>query len=89
MFMFHKVDEPFFVSTEADVYVLDKEFITVKEAKKWYAWKFDEEEIDIYEPQDAPALALTSGRLIARVDNIDGNRVRLDFTPEPAVCQSD
>ena len=82
MFMFHKVDEPFFVSTEADVYVLDKEFITVKEAKKWYAWKFDEEEIDIYEPQDAPALAPDIRRLIARVDNIDRNRVRLDFTPD-------
>lgn len=35
MFMFNRVDEPFFVSTYAEVYVVDKEFITVKEAKQW------------------------------------------------------
>ena len=32
MFRFNKLNEPFFVSTQADVYILDKEFITIKEA---------------------------------------------------------
>ena len=33
MFRFNRRDEPFFVSTYAEVYVMDKEYISVKEAK--------------------------------------------------------
>ena len=53
MFRFNKINEPFFVSTNAEVYILDKEYITVKEAKKWDNRDFDVDEIGIYEPLDA------------------------------------
>lgn len=35
MFRFNKPDEPFYVSTDAEIYVLSKEYITEKEAKRW------------------------------------------------------
>ena len=56
MFMFNRVDEPFFVSTYAEVYVVDKEFITVKEAKQWDSKKLASDDIAIYEPAEAPEL---------------------------------
>lgn len=34
MFRFNRNDEPFFVNTFAEVYILDKEYITVKEARR-------------------------------------------------------
>lgn len=56
MFRFNKLCEPFFVSTTAKVYVLDQEFISVKEAKKWDKRDFNIDEIGIYEPMGAPEL---------------------------------
>ena len=50
MFRFNRRDEPFFVSTYAEVYVMDKEYISVKEAKKWDRRKFDAGAIEILEP---------------------------------------
>ena len=44
MFRFNRLDEPFFVSTSADVYILDKELITTKEARNWEHHIFDVDE---------------------------------------------
>lgn len=82
MFMFNRVGEPFFVSTYAEVYMLDKEYITVKEAKKWDARKFDMSEIGIFEPPEAPALQPSIQELVDRVNNIDIDMVRLDIVPD-------
>lgn len=82
MFRFNRIDEPFFVNTNAEVYILDKEYISVKEAKKWAKRKFDIDEIGIYEPMEAPALSAATQDLIDRVNNIDKDIVRLDFTPD-------
>lgn len=82
MFRFNKINEPVFVSTQADVYVLDKEYITVKEARKWNKRRFDVDEVGIYEPLEAPALAPSTLALIDRVNKLDKNSVRLDFTPD-------
>lgn len=82
MFRFNKVDEPFFVSTQADVYILDKEYIAVKEAKKWADRRFDTDETGIYEPMEAPALSPSILALIDRVNKIDKESVRLDFMPD-------
>lgn len=82
MFRFNKIDEPFFVSTNADVYILDKEYITVKEAKEWYKRDFDVDEIGIYEPLEAPALSLSTLNLIERVNLLDKDKIRLDFLPD-------
>ncbi|MDE5795916.1 MAG: carboxypeptidase-like regulatory domain-containing protein, partial [Muribaculaceae bacterium] len=56
MFRFNRPDEPFFVSTYAEVYIIDKEYITLKEAKKWVGVRFNTEDIEIYEPMEAPEL---------------------------------
>lgn len=82
MFRFNRRDEPFFVSTYAEVYILDKEFITVKEAKKWASLKLDKEDIEIIEPAEAPELQEPIQKLVARVNDIDHVGVRLNFTPD-------
>lgn len=82
MFRFNRVNEPFFVSTMADVYILDKEYITVKEARKWEKRKFDTDETAIFEPLQAPPLPPSTLALIERVNNIEKDSVRLKFEPE-------
>ena len=82
MFRFNRSDEPFFVSTFAEVYILDKEYITVKEAKKWVKGKFNAGDIAIIEPADAPEIQLPIQKLIARVNALDHTDVRLSFTPD-------
>lgn len=82
MFRFNKLNEPFFVSTTAEVYILDQEFISVKEAKKWDERDFDIDEIGIYEPLEAPELSSSTLSLIDRVSRIDKDSIRLDFQPD-------
>lgn len=82
MFRFNRVNEPFFVSTYAEVYILDKEFITVKEARKWDSRKFDTEAIEIFEPHEAPPLQPSIMELVARVDNVDKDRIRQALPPD-------
>lgn len=82
MFRFNRRDEPFFVSTEAEVYILDKEYITVSEARKWERGKFDTEEIGIYESPEAPDLPPEVQELVDRVAGIDKDSVRLDYGPD-------
>lgn len=82
LFRFAHKDEPFFVSTYAEVYVVDKEYITHKEAKKWEKGNFSSDEIMIFEPQEAPELQDAIKQLIVRVNNVDANNVRLAATPD-------
>ena len=82
MFRFNRVDEPFFVSTKAEIYILDKEYITVKEARKWEKRRFDTDEIGIYEPMEAPALDAPTLALIYRVSTINTDEVRLNIAPD-------
>ena len=81
MFQFNRHDQPFFVTTYAEVYILDKEFISVKEAKKWDKRNFSEE-IEILEPAEAPDLAPSILALIDRVNSIDTDQVRLSIKPD-------
>ena len=81
MFQFNRHDQPFFVTTYVEVYILDKEFISVKEAKKWDKRNFSEE-IEILEPVEAPDLAPSILALIDRVNRIDTDQVRLSIKPD-------
>jgi hypothetical protein len=81
MFQFSRHDQPFFVTTYAEVYILDKEFITVKEAKKWDKLNLSEE-IEIFEAEEAPDLSASTLALIDRVNNIDADQVRLSIKPD-------
>lgn len=82
MFMFNSKDEPFFVSTYAEIYILDKEYITVKEAKKWDGKIFVKNNFEIIEPAEAPELQVPVKELISRVNAINHDNIRLDFTPD-------
>ena len=82
MFRFNRYDEPIFVSTYTEVYILDKEYITIKEAKEWERRKFDSDKIVIYEPINAPELQPHVLALIDRVNGVDDDMVRLSFTPD-------
>ena len=82
MFMFNRIDEPFYVNTYAEVYILDKEYITIKEAKKWESHKFGNADIDIFEPTQAPPLQPVIQLLVDRVNNIDRDQVRLAIEPD-------
>lgn len=82
MFMFNRRDEPFFVSTYAEVYIIDKEYITVKEARKWEKKHPDTENMAIYEPPEAPPPQPAIRQLVARVDAVDHSHVRLALVPD-------
>ena len=88
MFRFNHKDEPFYVSTDAEIYIIDKEFITVKEANKWDNRKFDYNEIGIFQPSEAPPLSNDIIGLVARVDNIDKNEIRLKLKPDKRIGYS-
>ena len=82
IYLFNRADEPYFVSTSAEVYILEKEYITLKEAKKWEKFKIKGDEIEIYEPAEAPMLSDEIQLLIDRVNNIDHDLARLSLTPD-------
>lgn len=82
MFRFNKPDEPFFVTTHAEVYFLDREYITLKEARKWEKHQFNRDDIEIIRPVTAQKLQPEIQQLIARVDLIDSDRIRLNVEPD-------
>jgi hypothetical protein len=82
MFMFGRRDEPIYVTTYTEVYVLDKEYVSVKEARRWEKRRFDREDVDIYEPADAPPLDPSIQHLVDRVNNIDDEAVRRSHIPD-------
>lgn len=82
MFMFNRRDQPFFVSTYTEVYLLDHEYITVREARRWEKRRFDPDEVEIFEPAEAPELQPSTLALIQRVNNIDETSVKLSFEPD-------
>lgn len=82
MFMFNRRDEPFFVDTYAEVYVIDKEHISLKEARKWERYNSAENETAIYQPAEAPDLQASVLELIDRVNNVDQDRIRLARAPD-------
>lgn len=82
MFMFNNINDPLFVTTYAEVYMIDKEFITVKEARKWEKREFNSDMIEIIEPFDAPDLQLSIKQLISRVNSLDRDKIRLSLSPD-------
>lgn len=76
MFMFNRRNEPFFVSTYAEIYIVDKEYLTIKEAKQWGSSNALSDTLAIYEPPEAPPLQPAIVQLIERVNNVDHNHIR-------------
>ena len=88
MFRFNRKDEPYYVSTEAEIYFIDKEYITIKEANKWDNRNFDFDEIGIFQPSHVPPLTSDVISLVARVDNIDKKEIRLKLKPDKRIGYS-
>lgn len=82
MFMFNRRDEAFYVTTYCEVYIIDKEYITEKEAKRWEKDLSASEEIGFFIPREAPELQPSVIDLIARVDDIDHRLTRLGSMPD-------
>lgn len=82
MFRFNRQGEMFFVNTSADVYILDRERVTLKEARKWEKREFSNEITEIYEPLEAPRLDPDIQLLVDRVDRIDKDGVKLENAPD-------
>lgn len=80
MFRFNKVNESFFVTTNAEIYILDREYLTPKEARKWATKNINLLAADLPEPYDTPQLQPDIKDLVARVDNIDRDQIKLGFT---------
>lgn len=78
MFKFNRRDEPYFVSTYSEFYIVSKEFITRKEAKKRAESMTADVALDIRPPQSiVPDVSPEIAALIERVDtrNYDEERV--------------
>ena len=80
--IFHK-DDPIYVNTYAEVYITDREYMTVKEAGKWEKKPPRGEEIGIRAPREAAPLSPAIASIAERVKAIDPEALRLDDIPDP------
>lgn len=79
LFRFGRPGDDIFINTRAELYIVDREYISMSEAKKWEKLKFSDLEIDTSELQDElDELPLFIQQLIARVENIDHDALRLN-----------
>lgn len=76
MFKFSRYDQPFFVTTRTEVYVLDRQYLSIRDAKKIERRAITPLDYPIIEPADAPDIQPDALALIARVDNIDLDSLR-------------
>ena len=81
MFMFNRRDETFYVTTYCEIYVVEKEYVTEKEARKWGKAKIGDD-MGFYVPSEAPELQFAVRELVERVERIDHNGVRLSSVPD-------
>lgn len=82
MFGFNRWNQPYYVCTDATVYVIDHEYLTAGEAKKWINFKQKGDETFIYQPAEAPRLDETVRNLIERVNRIDSVGIRINDNPD-------
>ena len=82
MFRFNRTNESISITTDAEIYILDKEYITEREARQWEKKEIDENLVGIIESDHAPRLSPEIASLVGRVNAIDKDSVRLQFTPD-------
>lgn len=82
MFMFNHVDQPVFVETDTEFYIIDREYITVKEARKWDKRQFDLNQAGLYVPYNVPEYSPSMQQLISRVEAIDRDQLRLSASAD-------
>ncbi len=82
MFGFSRSDQPYYVTTDATVYLMDQEYLTEKEAKKWSHFSPTGEDAVIYASADAPELGASILDLMERVSRIDSVGIRINDVPD-------
>lgn len=83
MFMFNKALEPFFVTTYIEIFIVDKEYMSEKEARKCEKIDFSNLQLpSLSQYGIIPPLSPQTIELIARVEGIDHTAVRLNITPD-------
>lgn len=88
VFMFNENDRRYFVRTYAEVYILDKKYIKVSEAKKLERQILSDKDIAGYMTDDIPELSPEIATLIERVDNIDRDGLRLAVAPDQRLVRT-
>ena len=73
---------PAYVDTYAEVYVVDSEYISVREARKWEGKHMASNQIDIELPPYVPDLDVSVHRLIDRVEKVNHGYARLFVKPD-------
>lgn len=81
MFMFNREDKPFFVASYIEVYILDKRYISVRDAKKMEKQRSHPDAFAMTRSADIPELQPGTLALIDRVRNIDTDVVRQSKAP--------
>lgn len=78
-------DSPAFVETYVELYIVDKEFIPVKEARRWEKLSLEGLDLTSLTPADLPPLSVATQTLIARVENVDHDSIRQKIKPDPRI----
>lgn len=74
--------EKFYFTTKSDVYIIDREYISAKDARKWESHNYEDEEVELFEPANAPPLDAMTLQLIDRVGKVDKGQVRVSLPPD-------
>lgn len=82
MFSFSRHDAPYDVSTRCEVFIIDKEYISIKEARRWAKHNFEGSALRIIVPREASGLEPEVAELVGRVRAIDKMALRLPLEPD-------
>lgn len=82
MFKFNRPSEPFYVKTYAELYIADRENLTVSEAKKLVRHLPNADELSSLMPDNLTTLSPEIIDLVCRVDAIDHTGRRLSAKPD-------
>ncbi len=86
LYKFFKNGQNGYFTTYAEIYVVDKMWITHSEAREWAKHPPKADEIGILVPSHVPALDAATQQLIARVEGIDREAIRLEESPDNRVA---
>lgn len=80
--LFFRTSDPVYVDTYAEIYMTDKEYISVPEAKRWEKALPRNGGIGFFPPPDAPELQPAIRSIVERVEAIDYSALRLNEKPD-------
>ena len=69
--------EKFYFTTKSDVYIIALEYMSAKDARKWESHNYEDEEVELFEPANAPPLDETTLQLIDRVGKVNKGQIRV------------